>query len=355
MTEPNPRWKQRPPGSNWGDFGPDDQRGRMNLLTREKVLQGIAEVKTGETFCLSLPLDYPGKSLLNPARHPPVLRPTLRQNAAVNFNFPLGRIRPGATDVVCDDLAILHLQYSTQWDSFAHVGSHFDADGDGVAEAVFYNGFRAGIHVVGPDDPADAGAVSVRPIATASTSSARALGIENLARGCVQGRAVMIDLRQHYGDARTLIGYDKLMRAMEADQVIVERGDMVCLHTGFADKLLEWGREPTVEQLENTAAQLDGRDERLLQWITDSNLVALIADNYAVEAIPARDGGACCAGLPLHEHCLFKLGVHLGEIWHLGPLAKRLRELGRTRFLLTAPPLYLPGAVGSPATPVATI
>lgn len=36
----NPRWKQRPPGSTWGDFGPDDQYGRMNLLTPEKVKQG---------------------------------------------------------------------------------------------------------------------------------------------------------------------------------------------------------------------------------------------------------------------------------------------------------------------------
>src|SRR5450759_3768681 len=56
------RWKQRPPGSNWGDFGPDDQRGRMNLVTPEKVLQGVAEVQTGMRFCLSLPLDYPGGS-----------------------------------------------------------------------------------------------------------------------------------------------------------------------------------------------------------------------------------------------------------------------------------------------------
>ncbi len=32
-----------------------------------------------------------------------------------------------------------------------------------------------------------------------------------------------------------------------------------------------------------------------------------------------------------------------------------LRAHGRTRFLLTAPPLRLPGAVGSPATPVATV
>ena len=42
------RWTQRPNGSTWGDFGADDQRGRLNLLTAwKKVLQGIAEVKEG--------------------------------------------------------------------------------------------------------------------------------------------------------------------------------------------------------------------------------------------------------------------------------------------------------------------
>jgi len=53
----NPRWKRRPSGSTWGDWGPDDQLGRLNLLTPDKVLKGIAEVKEGRTFCLSLPLD----------------------------------------------------------------------------------------------------------------------------------------------------------------------------------------------------------------------------------------------------------------------------------------------------------
>lgn len=28
------RWKQRPPGSTWGDWGEDDELGRINLLTR---------------------------------------------------------------------------------------------------------------------------------------------------------------------------------------------------------------------------------------------------------------------------------------------------------------------------------
>jgi len=114
-------------------------------------------------------------------------------------------------------------------------------------------------------------------------------------------------------------------------------------------------REPDAHTLENSCAVLEGRDPRLLQWITDSGLAALIADNYAVEAHPASRHDGTCAALPLHEHCLFKLGVHLGEIWHLTPLANWLRAHGRSRFLLTAPPLRLPGAVGSPATPVATV
>jgi hypothetical protein len=62
-----------------------------------------------------------------------------------------------------------------------------------------------------------------------------------------------------------------------------------------------------------------------------------------------------CAMLPLHQHCLFKTGVNLGEIWRLSEIADWLRSNNRSRFLLTAPPLRLPGAVGSPATPVATV
>jgi len=168
----NPRWKRRPPGSTWGDWGPDDQLGRLNLLTPEKVLKGIAEVKEGRTFCLSLPLDYPGGNALNPRRFPPVLRPTLRDGRP-NMNYRLSQHDKNHSDVVSDDLVIMHLQYSTQWDSLAHVGSLFDADGDGVAEAVYYNGFRAGEHVIGPADDKGAGAVGL--IDAVSTSQARAL------------------------------------------------------------------------------------------------------------------------------------------------------------------------------------
>ena len=82
----------------------------------------------------------------------------------------------------------------------------------------------------------------------------------------------------------------------------------------------------------------------------------LAADNYAVELFSTTPLKTTShAMLPLHEHCLFKNGIHLGELWYFTKLAGWLREHKRNRFLLTAPPLRLPGAVGSPATPVATV
>ncbi len=344
------RWKQRPPGSNWGDFGPDDQRGRMNWVTREKVLQGVAEVKEGRAFCLSLPLDYPGGNVLNPRRLPPRQAATIRAGKQ-NFCYPMGDDVPGITDVVCDDVVLLTLQYSTQWDSFAHVGGRFDADGDGKPEIVFYNGFRGGDDV--RPAPEQKGG---EPWAKYEGARAEALGIQNLAESGAQGRGVMIDLHAHFGRARKPIGYDDLMRVMDADKVVVEKGDFACFYTGFADVLLELRKNPTPELVNNTCTGLDGRDDKLLQWVTDSGAAVLISDNYAVEIIPASPFKPVPhAIMPLHEHCLFKNGIHLGEMWYLTELANYLREHKRNRFLLTAPPLRLPGAVGSPAAAVATV
>ncbi|MET0334794.1 MAG: cyclase family protein [Rhizobacter sp.] len=346
------RWKKRPEGSTWGDFGPDDQLGRLNLLTPEKVKQGVAEVTEGLSFGLSLPLDYPGGAKLNPRRKPPDLRPTDLSGDPF-MNMPLRRFDKRNTDVVCDDQVNITLQYSTQWDTFAHVGSWFDADGDGEPEKVYYNGFRAHEDILGPGDLKLASC----PCGADGGSYAMKLGVETFAVKAIQGRGVLVNLQAQIGNTRELVGYDRLMRILDSDKVTVEKGDMLLFYTGFADVILSMNREPDMKVLNTSCATLDGRDEKLLQWITDSGVAALIADNYAVEAYPARDteGDAERAALPLHEHCLFKLGVPLGELWFLTDLAAWLRAHNRSRFLLTAPPLRLPGAVGSPVTAVATV
>lgn len=350
----NKRWKRRPENSTWGDYGPDDQLGRMNELTQEKVKQGIAEVKEGKTFCLSMPLDYPGGAVLNPRRHPPQLRPSVRGEKP-NWLYRTEWENPGMTDVINDDAVIMHLQYSTQWDTLAHVGALFDADGDGKPEPVFYNGYRGGIDLVGPTDAKEAGAIPGTFVEAKGTSKAKALGVENMAVKCLQGRAVMIDLFAHYGRKRHAVGYDDLMRIMAADGIKVEAGDFVCLRTGFDDVIFEGKQKPDKHTLETSCTGLDGNDARLQRWVTESKLVALISDNYAVEVHNKELEPGQCAMLPLHQHCLFKTGVNLGELFRLSELADWLRANNRSRFLFTGPPLRLPGAVGSPATPVATV
>ncbi len=335
------RYRHRPEGSNWGEFGADDQRGRMNLLTPARRLAAVREVREGIVFSLSLPLDYPGGPGLWETRAPPRLEPTRLRDGSAAYPFLMSAYQPHATDVICDDQVTLSLQYSTQWDALAHCGSQFDADGDGRPETVFYNGYRGGADISSPD----------------GAGGARALGIENLARAGAQGRGVLVDLFGSYGRSAARVGYEALMRLLEAQQVEVEPGDFLCLYTGFADLVLEMNKKPDARLLHGSCAGLDGRDAALQRWIADSGVVALCADNAAVESTHgvAPGGTAHGALLPLHELCLFKLGIHLAELWYLRELAQWLAAHGRSRFLLTAAPLDLPGAVGSPVTPLATV
>ncbi|MBI0326449.1 cyclase family protein [Burkholderia plantarii] len=344
------RFKKRPEGSNWGDFGADDQLGRLNLLTPRKVREGAAEVREGKSFCLSLPLDLPGGSKWNPRRRPPTLLPVLRNNRS-NIGYELRQDdAPYLTDVLCDHRVTLDTQYSTQWDALSQVGSLYDLDGDGNRRSCFYNGYAAERDMFGPlvREPDAHGMLPPAPT--------RALGIEHMAATGVQGRGVLIDLEAHFGRERRRIGYQDLMQVMDRDRIVVEPGDIVLFHTGFAQMLVEMNGDPDVERLEHACAELDGRDEALLRWIDEAQIAAIAADNHAVEAYPAgKLDEPHYPTLPLHELCLFKLGIHLGEFWYLTPLARWLRDNARSRFLLTAPPLRLTGAVASPVTPVATV
>ena len=332
------RWRIRPEQSTWGDWGEDDQLGRLNLIDQTKVLQGVAEVKTGMTFCLSLPLDYPGGQVINKVRFPPVLKPVIR-NGEAYYNYDWRKIHPEHTDIGSDDLVIMYTQYSTQWDSLAHRGASFDGWDDGKPQAVYYNGFPA--------------KESLQMDAERNVL-AHALGIQHMAKHGVQGRAVLVDLFSEFGEfPRKEVSYEDLMRIMQRDNIVIEPGDILCLWTGLDQMIMRKAGNPD-DSINKACAVLDGFDERLQQWIIDSGVAAIVSDNLAVEAV-GKAVGPRGTNLPIHELCLFRLGVHLGELWHLAELAKWLKANNRSRFLLTAPPLRLTGAVGSPVTPIATV
>jgi len=334
-----PAFRNRPEGSNWGEFGEADVLGRLNLLTPERRMAALGEVKSGRTFALSLPLDYPGGNTLSAHRLPPVLEPSAHERGHGHYLKRMSEVGP-FTDVINDDVATLCLQYSTQWDALGHVGHMFDADGDGAPEPVFYNGHKP--HAPGPD--------------VAAGACGHGLGIEHMATCGLQGRGVMVNAFAAYGRTRQRIGYEELMKLIDDQGVEVRAGDLLCLYTGFADALLEQAKSPDAAMLRSSFGGLDGADERLLAWITDSGVAALCSDNPAVEYVSAKPrSDQPHALLPLHEHCIFKLGMPLGELWFLTDLAQWLTANGRSSFFLTAPPLRLPGASGSPVTPVALV
>ena len=335
------RWRRRPEGSTWGDFGADDQLGSLNHITPEAVLRAVRSVTEGRRFCLSLPLDYPGGSALAPHRGPPELTAGTRRGRPY-YNYSFREEAPGCGDVGCDDRVSLSPQYSTQWDGLAHIGQEFDLLDDGRPRPCYYNGYQAGSDVLPP---------GARP-----EGYVLPLGVDAMAATPIQGRGLLLDLAHHYGRAKRELGFREIERVLACDGLSVEPGDLLCLHTGFADELLKMGRKPDPARLHGICAALDGRDRRLLDWIAETRIAAIAADNFAVERVglpPAAEGEP--AFVPLHRHCLFRLGLPLGELWHLTPLAAWLRAAGRFHFLLTAPPLRLPGAVGSPVTPVATV
>ena len=101
---------------------------------------------------------------------------------------------------------------------------------------------------------------------------------------------------------------------MAADGVVVEPGDMLLLHTGFATRVLEWERDPDPVEIHTMCSYLDARDPSLLEWIAESQISALVADNYAVEGLLGKDRDPSRHSfLPIHHLCLFKLGVPLGR------------------------------------------
>ncbi|WP_460272849.1 cyclase family protein [Celeribacter sp. ULVN23_4] len=336
-----PRWVNRPEGSNWGDFGPDDQLGTLNYIGDAERLAAVQEIQQGRAFGLSLPLNLPHNMSLNPRRKPPRLAPTCLGETPY-INYALNNVDPMLHDVLSDDQVLLSTQFSTQWDSLAHVGALFDADGDGVAERCYYNGFRAETDVVGAG------------VEGGHASYARKLSVSEMAKSPIQGRGVLIDFVRAFGMERVIVDRALLEKVIAEQNIALRRGDILVLRTGYAEAIWDMKDAPDPDGLERTGAVLDGTDTALHRWITESQISAIAADNYAVEN-PHSDPAATGFRLPLHHLCLFKLGLPLAELWYLRDLAKALADAQRSSFFLTAPPLYLPGAIGSPVTPVATL
>src|SRR3546814_20291854 len=121
------------------------------------------------------------------------------------------------------------------------MGQMCDADGYGVDESRYYNGWRGGIDVVGP---VDYDIATGKAVPRSDEMGARRLGIENFAEKGLVGRGVMVHLTAHFGRECRIVGYDDWLRVLEADKVVAEEGALLCLYTVLAHVITDMEKQP---------------------------------------------------------------------------------------------------------------
>jgi len=307
-----------PPGRhNWGRWGEEDERGAANLTTPAMIAAAAKLVESGEVFSLALPIGDPTPAF--PGR-PAGKHYFLMSGTDAVSGSPYNEHAPGF--VYNDDAIDIVLQGSTQWDGLAHA----------VAEDSVYNGFWAG------------NVTAMRGAAKVAIGAMREKFI---------GRGVLLDLARVASvdslEPGHVVTPEELDAACEAQNVSVGEGDILLLRTGYLSRW--WGLETADEK---TAYFMDGEPGpgfACVDWFADRDIAAVSCDTVGLEVLPGEPNQPRV--LPVHHSLLVDLGITIGELWELDKLAEACVADGRYEFLLIAPPLYLPRAVGSVLNPIA--
>jgi kynurenine formamidase len=304
---------------NWGRWGTDDVLGTLNFIDPAKRIAAAALVRTGEIVSLAQRFDTDGPQKGWRRRTNPVhtMTDTGVDAERGNQGFPHGF--GGADDVIS-----MPLQCSTQWDGLGHIFDH------GFA----WNGRRAGDVVTSEGD--------------------LVTGIEH-ASSAIVSRGVLLDLGRHLRpetgelpDAYAITTADlEGCILAQGPSAKVGRGDILLVRTGHYTRARRegWG--------DYAGGPAPGLSLTTAGWLHRTEIAAIATDTWGFEVRPNEFDVP--AFQPLHQVAIPNIGLTIGEMWDLDALAVACEAAGRWEFLLSAPPLPITGAVGSPINPVAIL
>ena len=304
--------------SNWGRWGPDDEKGTLNLVTDEMVVNAASLVTRGTTISMALPYDDEGPQTGFLGRFNPI-HLMIRDGADAVAGTAIRDFYGGVDKYFrgTDDLIIMPLQSGTQWDALAHV----------VFEGKIYNGHGA---------------------EWVSSKGALKGDVANAAGGMV-GRGVLLDVARALGtewlEPGHAIGADDLDKAAAHAGVTVGAGDFVFVRTGAmtaARSAGSWG--------DYGGGDAPGLGLGSVDWFASRDTAAVATDTWGFEVRPNETPDVA---QPLHIVCIVHMGMWIGEIFDLDPLAEDCAQDGVYEFMFCGPPLPFTRAVGSPLNPVA--
>ncbi len=290
-------------------WGVGDQLGAANQLTPESTLAALAMAKSGQILDLSFVIEN-GAPYMGPNQTPYVIH-----SGATARNSMKVRAELGATNEVGANLERVGMTM--------HVGTHIDALGH----------FSIGEHLYGGHNIED----------SVGDFGLKDLGIENIPPMITRGLCLdvsKLDDGDHLAAGRPVTA-DDLKRVCEARDVAPQAGDVVMLNTG-------WGRYFMTDN-ETYLEGEPGIDESAARWLTEQGVVAIGADNMALEVLPGTQHPEVM--MPVHQHCLVEAGVHIIENMALAELA----AMDVDTFCFVILPVKFKGATGCPVRPVAIL
>ena len=282
--------------SNAGRWGPDDELGTLNLITRDKRRRAAQRVVEGLSVSMAADLSVQQTPMSD----------ALRTHTA--FTDP-------AAPIAVADAITLHVHgWSTHLDALGHVYN------DGVG----YNGRRRS--------------------EIFSDHGLAGNAITALKDG-VFTRGVLLDVASSTGapwlPADHLITRAELERAEEVAGVRVESGDALFLHTGLAPRL--------AADSSGDVRRRAGVGVEAVLWLHERDVAVFGGD--CVDVLPGPDPDL---PLPLHQLGIGAMGLTLLDWPRLDDLVDMCARLQRHEFLLTVAPLRIVGGTGSPVNPIAT-
>ncbi|KAJ5677138.1 cyclase [Penicillium maclennaniae] len=317
-----PQLPNAPEGAAWV-WGKDDQLGRLNLLTPQRVKESAKEIQSGELVRLDLPLNVPA----TPAADREVFQHT---------------IKTLIPDIAFDDTYALNTQSSTQWDGFRHC-AHFQTK-------LFYNGASS------TDFVGDA-------------SNLRC-SIHHWANHGIAGRGILLDYRHYalthnksydpytpheitFSELEACAKYQKLNLLPQSQGGDIRIGDILLIRSGFVETYYAQSPAERYATATRSHENLDfaglSREEEMREWLHDCYFAGVAGDSPTFEAWPVQGMNH------LHQSLLALWGIPIGEMWDLERLAELCRERGRWTFFLTSAPANVPGGVGSHANATAIL
>jgi kynurenine formamidase len=291
-------------------WGPDDEIGRLNLLTEQSRSEILSRISGGKTYDLSVEYFIGMPSW----------------QAAGDPHYRIWMTHTPDGTVVDDPLGLgqtmnEHVSYTGAAVSmYTHMGTHIDSLNHFGLNGEIWNGFRAADHL-GDRGWQVAGAENIPPI---------------IARG------VLIDVAAAKGVDVLADGYrvtrDDLVEALDQQGVELREGDVVLIRTG---------RMKIYEDASAYMTNPPGLGMAAAKFLVEESGAMIVgADNLSFEAFPSEVDGNY---VPLHTYLLAQHGVPILELVNLEGLAEdRVYE-----FAFIGGSLKLRGADAAPIRPIA--